>query len=62
MLIVYVDDIVLTGNHVWGNLVTCKSKKQPGVAHGSAESEYCALSNGISEEMWIKRPLNELRL
>lgn len=25
-----------TGNHVWGNLVTCKSKKQPGVARTSA--------------------------
>ncbi|XP_062104492.1 uncharacterized mitochondrial protein AtMg00810-like [Humulus lupulus] len=34
---------------VWGNLVTCRSKKQPVVAQSSVEAELRALSQGVCE-------------
>lgn len=45
---------------VWGNLVTCQSKKQSVVARSSAKVEFKALAHGICEGIWLKRLLNEL--
>ena len=66
--IVYVDDIILTGNdfndrkstfgyctRLWGNLMTWCSKKQFVVARSSAEAEYRVMAHGICEAIWIKR-------
>ncbi|KAG8497290.1 hypothetical protein CXB51_008531 [Gossypium anomalum] len=49
-------------SYVWGNLVTCRSKKQSVVARSSAESEYRALSHGICEGIWLQRLMGELKL
>lgn len=46
--------------YLWGNLVTWRSKKQPGVARSSAEAELRALALGVCEGMWIKRVLKDL--
>ncbi|RVW79952.1 Retrovirus-related Pol polyprotein from transposon RE2 [Vitis vinifera] len=47
---------------VWGNLVTWQSKKQSVVAHSSAEAEFRAMAQGICEEIWLNRLLEELRV
>ncbi|GAA0160002.1 hypothetical protein LIER_16658 [Lithospermum erythrorhizon] len=79
ILIVYVDDIIVTGDDaedrtikaftdadwtgsvddrrstsryctlVWGNMVTCRSRKQNLVARSSAEAEYQAMAHGVCE-------------
>ncbi|KAL4014031.1 hypothetical protein IC575_026221 [Cucumis melo] len=45
---------------VWGNLVTCRSKKQNVVSRSSAEAEYRAMSLGICEEIWLQKVLSDL--
>ncbi|XP_024023550.1 uncharacterized protein LOC112092229 [Morus notabilis] len=49
-------------SYVWGNLVTWRSKKQPVVAHSSAEAEFRALAQGICEGIWLKRLLDNSEL
>ena len=39
---------------VGGNLVIWRSKKQPVVSHSTAEAEYRAMSQSLSELLWIK--------
>ena len=47
---------------VGGNLVSWRSKKQPVVSKSTAEAEYRALSQGLSEMLWVKYLLSELKL
>ena len=47
---------------VGGNLVIWRSKKQPVVSHSTAEAEYRAMSQSLSELLWIKNLLFELKL
>ena len=47
---------------VGGNLVICRSKKQPVVSRSTAEAEYRAMSQSLSELLWIKNLLSELKL
>ena len=47
---------------VWGNLVTWKSQKQRVVSTSSAEAELRALAQGIKEELWLKRVLDEIQV
>lgn len=47
---------------VGGNLVTWGSKKQPVVSHSTAEAEYRAMSQSLSELLWVKNLLTELKL
>ena len=46
---------------VGGNLVTWKSKKQKVFALSSAEAEFCGIAKGITEIIWLKKHLSELR-
>jgi hypothetical protein len=41
-------------------LVSWCSKKQPTIAHSSAESEYCSLSHASAESIWLAYFLYEL--
>ena len=45
-----------------GGPVVWKSKKQATVARSSAEAEYVALADTISELLWIKMALSELKV
>jgi hypothetical protein len=45
-----------------GNLVTWRSKKQEVVARSSVEAEFRAMAQGICEELWIQRVLDELKM
>lgn len=47
---------------VGGNLVTWKSEKQTVVARSSAEAECKSMVHGISELMWLKILMEDLRL
>ena len=47
---------------VGGNLVSWRSKKQSVVSRSTAEVEYRALSQGLSEMLWVKHLLGELKL
>src|SRR5207237_3011378 len=47
---------------VGGNLVSWRSKKQAVVSRSTAEAEYRALSQGLSEMLWVKNLLSELKL
>ena len=48
--------------YVWGNLITWRSKKQNVVARSSAEVEHRTMANGVFEELWLKRILEEIRM
>ncbi|WVZ83665.1 hypothetical protein U9M48_030791 [Paspalum notatum var. saurae] len=43
-----------------GNLVSWSSKRQPTVSRSSAEAEYRAVANEVSEASWIRQLLHEL--
>ena len=45
---------------VWGNLVTCRSKKQSVVTRSSAEAEFQAMAQGFCEGIWLRRLFQEL--
>ena len=45
---------------VGGNLVSWKSKKQSVVSRSSAESEYRAMTQSMSEIMWLHQLLMEV--
>jgi hypothetical protein len=47
---------------VGGNLVSWRSKKQPVVSKSTAEAEYRAMSQGLSEMLWVRNLLSELKL
>jgi hypothetical protein len=47
---------------VGGNLVSWRSKKQIVVSRSTAKAEYTALSQGVSEMLWVKYLLSELKL
>ncbi|XP_020240779.1 uncharacterized protein LOC109819453 [Asparagus officinalis] len=47
---------------VGGNLVSWKSKKQSVVARSTAEAEYRAMALGVTELLWLKSMLVELKL
>jgi hypothetical protein len=47
---------------VGGNLMSWRSKKQPVVSRSTGEAEYRALSQGVSEMLWVKYLLSELKL
>jgi hypothetical protein len=47
---------------VGGNLVSWRSKKQPVVSRSTAEAEYRAMSVCLSELLWMKGLLSELKL
>jgi hypothetical protein len=47
---------------VGGNLVSWRSKKQNVVARSTAEAEYRAMAQGVSEGLWLRRLLLELGL
>ncbi len=47
---------------VGGNLVSWRSKKQPVVSRSTAEAEYRAMSVGLSEMLWLRNLLCELKL
>ncbi|CAA0818855.1 cysteine-rich RLK (RECEPTOR-like protein kinase) 8 [Striga hermonthica] len=47
---------------VGGNLVSWRSKKQKVVALSSAEAEFRGIKSGITEVLWIRKLLMELRL
>lgn len=47
---------------VGGNLVSWRSKKQPVVSKSTAEAEYRAMSQGLSEILWIRGLLLELKI
>jgi Reverse transcriptase (RNA-dependent DNA polymerase) len=47
---------------VGGNLVTWKSKKQNVVARSSAEAEYRAMASTVSELIWIKHLLRDMKI
>lgn len=42
------------------NLVSWSSKRQPVVSRSSAETEYCAVANGVVETSWLCQLLQEL--
>ena len=44
------------------NLVIWRSKKQDVVAHSSTEAEFRALAHGLTEIIWIKRILQDLKI
>jgi hypothetical protein len=43
-------------------MVSWRSKKQNVVARSTAEAEYRAMAHGVSEGLWLRRLLLELRL
>ena len=45
-----------------GNLVTWRSKKQNLISKSTTEAEFCAMSKGIDEVMWIRNLLEELQI
>ena len=45
-----------------GNLVTWRSKKQNVVSRSSAEAKFISISFGISELLWMKNVLGDLRI
>ena len=47
---------------VGGNLVAWRSKKQPVVSRSTAEAEFRAMSVCLSEMLWVKNLLSELKL
>ena len=47
---------------VGGNLVSWRSKKQSLVAGSTAEVEYRAMALGVTELLWLKNMLTELKL
>jgi hypothetical protein len=47
---------------VGGNLVSWRSKKQQVVSKSSAEAEYRAMSEGLSDMLWVKNLLRELKV
>ena len=47
---------------VGGNLVSWRSKKQEVVARSTAEAEYRAMALALSEMIWLKNLLVELRV
>jgi hypothetical protein len=48
--------------HVWGNLVTWRSKKQEVVSRSSVEAQFRAMAQGICEGLRILRVLKELKM
>ncbi|WVZ79942.1 hypothetical protein U9M48_027464 [Paspalum notatum var. saurae] len=42
------------------NLISWSSKRQPTVSRSSAEAEYCAVANGVTEASWLRQLLHEL--
>jgi hypothetical protein len=42
------------------NLVSWAAKRQPVVSHSSAEAEYRAVANGVTEASWLRQLLHEL--
>ncbi|XP_071683308.1 uncharacterized protein [Lolium perenne] len=44
---------------VGGNLVSWRSKKQPVVSKSTAEAEYRAMSQGLSEMLWVRNLFSE---
>ena len=47
---------------VGGNLVSWRSKKQAVVSRSTAESEYRAMAQGLSEMLWTRNLLEELKI
>jgi hypothetical protein len=47
---------------VGGNLVAWRSKKQSVVSRSTAEAEYRAMSLGLSEMLWVRNLLSELKI
>jgi hypothetical protein len=47
---------------VGGNLVSWRSKKQSVVSRSTAEAEYRAMSQGLSEMLWVRNLLSELKI
>ena len=47
---------------VGGNLIAWRSKKQAVVSRSTAEAEYRALSLGLSEMLWVRNLLSELKV
>ena len=47
---------------VGGNLVSWRSKKQPVVSKSTAEAEYRAMSQGLSDMLWVRNLLSELNV
>ena len=47
---------------VGGNLVSWRSKKQQVVSKSTAEAEYRAMSEGLSDMLWVKNLLSELKV
>jgi hypothetical protein len=45
-----------------GNLVSWRSKKQQVVSKSTAEAEYRAMSQGLSEMLWVRNLLSELKV
>ena len=45
---------------MWRNMVTWRSKKQPGVARSGAEVEFRVMAQGICEGIWPKKILDEI--
>ena len=45
-----------------GKLVTWRSKKQNVMSKSSTEAEFCTMSSGIDEVIWIRGILQELRI
>jgi hypothetical protein len=68
--------VMLTGQVAWmigdqllvivclsgGNLVSWRSKKQPVVSKSTAEAEYKAMPQGLSEMLWVRNLLSELKV
>ncbi|GJY10051.1 ribonuclease H-like domain-containing protein [Tanacetum coccineum] len=57
-LLVYVDDILITGTSV----VSCKSKKHATLSRSSAEAEYRSLASTTCEIIWLRNLLHSLGL
>jgi hypothetical protein len=47
---------------VGGNLVSWRSKKQPVVSKSITEAEYQAMSQGLSDMLWVRNLLSELKM
>ena len=47
---------------IGGNLVSWRSKKQPVVSRSTTEAEYRAMSVCLSEMLWVRTLLSELKL